>query len=734
MKFKKTILAAACAASMLIGTISPAAEINAGAPAVQAVQTAAESVETKAAEEAGEFEYFTNRLSDVEEVLGALGAGRISSTDIETPEMENRDRAAEPSGENPAEPSSEVPVEQPGETTSENPGEDPSEEPSEEPTTPPKPALDGVQKMVDWFYVCFLGRNAEPEGLEFWSSRLKDHTITGAQAATGIMFSDEGFGKNLSDSDFVAALYQAFLSREATADEVGIWTGVIERAYTRKKVVEGFLNSDEFAAKCTALGLVPGSFESAEFVDLHHEVAEFVSRLYKVCLGRRYDDGGLYAWADALVNRGATGADVVWGFLASEEYEKRGRNDSEYIEDLYNTFLGRGSDSEGKANWEKVAAMNFSRMYLAQGFVGSDEFAAFCKNAGIAVGKLVLKETRDVYSGINELINGLYKYVLKRKNKIAADDLEYWINKTLKEDNVIDVIKGFFNSSEYKDLKTSREQFVKDVYRSLLFRDPEDSALTSRVNALANGETRNEVIEAVISSQEFRNICSDKGIPLAIDGWYNGQYFVNGKKYTGWMTINGYKRYLQDGELLTDLDSVLGNTHNYVIRINRQACVLTVYAYNSSTKKYDIPCKVSLCTTGAPSTPTDSGTFYISDQYRWKELMGPCWGQWCSRFNGGELMHSVMYNVSGDNRSLGVGSYNNLGNRGSHGCCRLPASMAYWIYYHCKSGTKVIVYDSSDPGPLGKPANIYLPSWHTWDPTDPTAYKYCQERGCHNFG
>ena len=34
-------------------------------------------------------------------------------------------------------------------------------------------------------------------------------------------------------------------------------------------------------------------------------------------------------------------------------------------------------------------------------------------------------------------------------------------------------------------------------------------------------------------------------------------------------------------------------------------------------------------------------------------------------------------------------------------------------------------------GPLAKPAGLQIPSWHTWDPTDPTAYVYCDQHGCH---
>jgi hypothetical protein len=594
------------------------------------------------------------------------------------------------------------------------------------------PELDEVESFVDWFYVCFLGRHAEPEGLEYWTSSLKDKSRTAADVAAGIMFSDESSVVGLSDRDFVIALYRAILKREPREDEIKVWTDTFELAYTRKKIVDGFIGSDEFKETCARLGIKAGSFASDDIADLNHAVAEFVARFYRVCLNRRYDKEGLDAWVRALVDGDASGAVVAWGFLDSDEYKARKRSDEDYIEDLYNTFLGRNSDAEGKQNWIKVAGMNFTRKYLAQGFVGSDEFGELCKAAGIRRGSLKLEELRDLNSGLTEIVNAFYKNLLQTKGKVAAKDIEYWIEKIQKEKNIAVIAKNFFHSDEYLGRETGATQYVKDVYRCLLFRDPEESTLKSRSQELRNGtSSRDEVLDSIISSEEFNIVCESKGIPLVVEGWSNGKYYVNGRTYTGWKYVDSYRRYYKDGVLLTDLDDVLGNTHNYVLKINRVACTVTAYAYNTSTKKYDIPAKVSVCTPGAAATPTTAGTFYISDQYRWKELMGPCWGQWCSRFNGGMLFHSVYYAVSGDNKTLSVSAYNNLGKVGSHGCCRVPASMAYWIYYHCGSGTKVVVYDSSDPGPLGKPATIKLPSWHTWDPTDPTAYKYCKANGCH---
>ena len=56
------------------------------------------------------------------------------------------------------------------------------------------------------------------------------------------------------------------------------------------------------------------------------------------------------------------------------------------------------------------------------------------------------------------------------------------------------------------------------------------------------------------------------------------------------------------------------------------------------------------------------------------------------------------------------------------GCVRLTVEDAKWIYDNCPSGTYVEIYDSEDPGPLGKPEALKLDADSPnkgWDPTDP---------------
>ncbi len=214
----------------------------------------------------------------------------------------------------------------------------------------------------------------------------------------------------------------------------------------------------------------------------------------------------------------------------------------------------------------------------------------------------------------------------------------------------------------------------------------------------------------------------------AVHCYVNGSYVANNSftfaasemTKNGWYYENGYKFYYSNGKKLTDLTAIIGAQSSYVAKVNRITCTITIYANDpDSTKGYIIPVKAFTCSVGLPGTPTTAGTHYTFAKYRWKELMGPSWGQYATKFTAdGIYFHSVA-GVNATSYNLNSIDYNNLGIPASHGCVRLNVRDAKWIYDNCPLGMKVIVYDSGDPGPYGKPATIKIPAGQTWDPTDP---------------
>lgn len=151
----------------------------------------------------------------------------------------------------------------------------------------------------------------------------------------------------------------------------------------------------------------------------------------------------------------------------------------------------------------------------------------------------------------------------------------------------------------------------------------------------------------------------------------------------------------------------------YYIKINKGTNVVTVY------KSDGTPYKAFVCSTGK-ATPT--GTFYTSQKLRWHVLMGPSYGQYCTRITGSILFHSVWYYRNGDKASQSTAEYNKLGTTASHGCVRLTVADSKWIYDNCPIRTKVIIFNGkSSDDPLGKPVPVKVStaSRTGWDPTDP---------------
>ena len=158
----------------------------------------------------------------------------------------------------------------------------------------------------------------------------------------------------------------------------------------------------------------------------------------------------------------------------------------------------------------------------------------------------------------------------------------------------------------------------------------------------------------------------------------------------------------------------------YWIKVNYSANTVTIYGKDANGE-YTVPVKAMVCSTGA-QTP-HSGVYKTPQKARWGVLIGPVWGQYCTRITGGILFHSVPYLKQNDPSSLEYWEYDRLGEQRSLGCVRLTVADAKWIFDNCPLGTSVEFYSSSNPGPLGKPSVQKVTAagdpYKGWDPTDP---------------
>ena len=86
------------------------------------------------------------------------------------------------------------------------------------------------------------------------------------------------------------------------------------------------------------------------------------------------------------------------------------------------------------------------------------------------------------------------------------------------------------------------------------------------------------------------------------------------------------------------------------------------------------------CVTGAPGTPTITGT-YRTTGFKRTVLSTDSRARWCTQIWGGYFFHTIL------------ASDNELGKSLSHGCLRMSYPSAQWIYNNIYSGTTVAIYN-----------------------------------------
>ena len=127
----------------------------------------------------------------------------------------------------------------------------------------------------------------------------------------------------------------------------------------------------------------------------------------------------------------------------------------------------------------------------------------------------------------------------------------------------------------------------------------------------------------------------------------------------------------------------------YLLAVNREAGVVTVYTVDAATGQYAAPYMAMVCSAGN-DTPT--GYYATPVSYSWRLLMGPSYGQYATRIYDGYLFHSVPY-YSQHKDDVEYDEFNKLGTVASLGCIRLAVVDVKWIYDNCPYGTTVVIQE-----------------------------------------
>ncbi len=103
-------------------------------------------------------------------------------------------------------------------------------------------------------------------------------------------------------------------------------------------------------------------------------LAGFVTRCYRVALGRDPDKAGHGDWVRWLQDGTVDATTCTYGFVFSKEMNNKNLSDEAFVRTLYELFMGREGEAAGVAFWADYLNGGHSREEVFYGFADSAEF------------------------------------------------------------------------------------------------------------------------------------------------------------------------------------------------------------------------------------------------------------------------------------------------------------------------------------------------------------------------
>jgi ELWxxDGT repeat protein len=233
-----------------------------------------------------------------------------------------------------------------------------------------------------------------------------------------------------------------------------------------------------------------------------------VEHYYESILRREPDSAGKTFWQNEASRVTFIGADLdeTWyamamSFYSSPEYAGFGRNPTEYVRDLYNTFFNRTADDAGLAYWTGLMAGGMSREAVLTSFMFSPEFANFTTAIfGSTTARPEANMVMDFYRGLLSRLpdSAGFSYYLGKFQGAQCGGASTVV------DQVQELTKAFLASPEYVARNRTDDQYVADLYNAFMRRGPDLDGFNYYVAQLGQGLTTREALrQTFVASPEF---------------------------------------------------------------------------------------------------------------------------------------------------------------------------------------------------------------------------------------
>jgi hypothetical protein len=182
------------------------------------------------------------------------------------------------------------------------------------------------RQFITSAYQTYLGRQPEAAGLAGWLWAMQNG-LSDEQLEAGFIGSREYIANHGGQgAGWVIGMYHDLLGRTPSQAEVAGWLYALEHGVTPQQVAYGFAASKE-----------------REAIRVNND--------YLTYLGRQASQAEVNGWVYAF-EHGVSNEDVVAGFVGSREsFDRAGDDIPTWVENAYQSILGRQADPVGLASW-----------------------------------------------------------------------------------------------------------------------------------------------------------------------------------------------------------------------------------------------------------------------------------------------------------------------------------------------------------------------------------------------
>lgn len=246
---------------------------------------------------------------------------------------------------------------------------------------------ENIPGFVASLYHSVLNRTPNRSEVTWWVAKVDKDQLTGLELVKYFVNSPEFQSRSYTNEEYVEKLYEVILGRASDVSGKTYWISRLEAGTSRVRVAELMGTCPEFEQVCARYGMAQGS-HSMQYTKLYPKMVEFTTRYYVGLMNRQPDAEGLEYWTRSMILGERTASDLTRGFINSPEFQNRNISKDEFVEGLYQIYLGRPSDPEGKAYWiGRLSSMSQKeKETVIRGFIHSEEYRNYCDSYGIVVG------------------------------------------------------------------------------------------------------------------------------------------------------------------------------------------------------------------------------------------------------------------------------------------------------------------------------------------------------------